>query len=273
MVDYHSRSPLPPAREPVLNLPSVVVWSGLLLVAIQAVRSLLSPEDDYGVMAALAFVPARLTLWLQPDRLEEVVANFAQSGTSLETADRFQLARLMLVGSGPRLWSLVTYGLLHGSWMHLVSNLVWYAAFGSPVARRLGAGRFLSLLGLSTIAGALLHWWSRELDVLPLVGASAAVSGATAAAIRFVFAPGLRFGELGDDAVVRAIPAEGLGQIWRNSRALIFIGIWFATNILFGAGLVPIFGEETSIAWEAHIGGFVAGLLLFPLFDRGATRR
>ena len=98
------------------------------------------------------------------------------------------------------------------------------------------------------------------------------MSGATAAAIRFVFAPGLRFGALGDDAVVRAIPAERFGQLWRNSRALLFIAIWFATNILFGAGLVPIFGEETSIAWEAHIGGFLVGLWLFPLLDRGAVR-
>jgi membrane associated rhomboid family serine protease len=54
---------------------------------------------------------------------------------------------------------------------------------------------------------------------------------------------------------------------------MLFIVIWFATNILFGAGLVPILGEETSIAWEAHIGGFLVGLLLFPLFDRDASRR
>ena len=177
------------------------------------------------------------------------------------------------ISRGVRLWTLLSYGLLHGSWLHLASNGLWLAAFGSPVARRLGPGRFLNLLALSTIGGALLHWWSRDLDVLPLVGASAGISGATAAAIRFVFAPGLRFGELGDDAVVKAIPAEPLGQLWRNSRALLFTGIWFATNILFGAGLVPIFGEETSIAWEAHIGGFVVGLLLFPLLDRGQQRR
>ena len=78
---------------------------------------------------------------------------------------------------------------------------------------------------------------------------------------------------LADDAVVRAIPAEPIGQLWQNSRAMLFILVWFATNILFGAGLVPILGEETSIAWEAHIGGFLAGLLLFPLFDRGVVRR
>jgi membrane associated rhomboid family serine protease len=261
-----------PGREPILNLPAPVVWLIAVLVLIHVVREFLSPYDDYVVVSWLAFIPARLTLWLAPDRLDEVIAGLGQSQLGQDLGDRIALARLMLADGGPRLWNLVTYGLLHGSWTHLISNLIWLAAFGSPVARRLGTARFLNLMGLATIGGALLHWWSRELDVLPLVGASAAIAGATAAAARFVFAPGLRFGALGDDAVVRAIPAESFVGIWRNSRALIFIAIWFATNILFGSGLVPIFGEETSIAWEAHIGGFVVGLLLFPLFDRGARR-
>jgi membrane associated rhomboid family serine protease len=272
MVHHLPRPPASPAREPVLNLPAVVVWSIALLALIQAARSLLSAYDDYVLMSWLAFVPARLSLWLSPERLNDVVSAIAETGSGQDVANRLQLVRLLLADGGPKLWTLLSYGLLHGSWMHLVSNVVWLAAFGSPVARRLGPARFLNLMALATIGGALLHWWSRELDVLPLVGASAAVSGATAAAIRFVFAPGLRFGALGDDAVVRAIPAERFGQLWRNSRALLFIAIWFATNILFGAGLVPIFGEETSIAWEAHIGGFLVGLWLFPLLDRGAVR-
>ncbi|KPF71722.1 hypothetical protein IP69_05785 [Bosea sp. AAP35] len=268
----HSHPAAPP-REPILNLPTVIVWLTVALAAIQGGRALLSAYDDYVLMSWFAFVPARLSLWLAPERLEEMVGALANSAAGQDLADRLQLVRILLADGGPRLWTLLTYGLLHGSWLHLVTNVVWLAAFGSPVARRLGPGRFLTLLGLSTIGGALLHWFSRELDVLPLVGASAAVSGATAAAIRFVFAPGLRFGSLADDAVVRAIPAEPMGQLWRNSRSLMFIGIWFATNIIFGAGLVPILGDETSIAWEAHIGGFMVGLLLFPLIDRGPVRR
>ncbi len=268
-----SHNPSPPGREPVFNLPSAVVWLLAVLVLIQAGRSLLSDYDDYVLMSWLAFVPARLTLWLSPGRIDDVVGAMAQVTAGQDVVERLQLVRLLLADGGVRLWTILTYGLLHGSWLHLVSNAVWLAAFGSPVARRLGPGRFLNLMGLATIGGALLHWWSRDLDVLPLVGASAGISGATAAAIRFVFAPGLRFGELGNDAVVQAIPAEPLGQLWRNSRALLFIAIWFVTNILFGAGLVPIFGEDTSIAWEAHIGGFVVGLLLFPLLDRGQQRR
>ncbi len=261
--------PRPPAREPALNLPSVVVWLLAALVLIHAGRGLLPDGYDDLVISWFAFVPARLTLWLEPGRLDEVIGALAQSAAGQDIADRLQLVRLLLADGGVRLWTVLTYGFLHGSWMHVVSNAVWLAAFGSPVARRLGPGRFVNLMALSTIAGALLHWWTRDLDIQPLVGASAGISGLTAAAIRFVFAPGLRFGALGDDAVVRSIPAEPLGRLWRNSRALLFVVFWFVTNILFGAGLVPIFGEGASIAWQAHIGGFLAGLLLFPLFDRG----
>jgi membrane associated rhomboid family serine protease len=264
-----SHDPRPPAREPALNLPSVIVWLLAVLTLIHAGRSLLSDYDEYLVMSWLAFVPARLTLWLAPERLDEVVNALAQSAAGQDIGDRLQLARLLLADGSVRLWTVLTYGFLHGSWMHLASNGLWLAAFGSPVARRLGTARFLNLLALATVGGALLHWWTRDLDVVPLVGASAGISGVTAAAIRFVFAPGLRFGALGSDAVVRAIPIEPLGQLWRNSRALLFTAIWFVTNILFGAGLVPIFGEDTSIAWQAHIGGFLVGLFLFPLFDRG----
>ena len=92
-------------------------------------------------------------------------------------------------------------------------------------------------------------------------------------AIPWRMTPTARAADRSPEAFVRAIPAEPMGQLWRNSRAMLFIGIWFATNILFGAGLVPILGEETSVAWEAHIGGFLVGLLLFPLFDRDAIRR
>lgn len=167
MSDSHPRDREPVGREPILNLPTVIVWSIGVLVLIEAGRSLLSLEDDYQLIAWLSFVPARLTLWLSPDRLDELLNALGQSGTAV--ADRVQLARMFLADGGPRLWTLVSYGLLHGSWVHLISNLIWLTAFGSPVARRLGPGRFLNLMGLCTIAGALAHWWSRELDVLPMI--------------------------------------------------------------------------------------------------------
>ncbi len=255
--------------EPLLNLPGVVAILIVGIVTLHAVREfVLSPQTDFWLLLQFAFVPARLSAWLDPAGGDSFF-NQLRSGLG---AGQAQMVRLLLAEGEPRLWTLLTYGLLHGSWVHLMSNMFWLAAFGSPVARRLGVSRFLVLMALATIAGALAHWLARGPDVLPLVGASAAISGTTAAAMRFVFSPGTPFGRMSDDAAIRAIPAEPFGQLWRNSRAMIFMLIWFVTNILFGSGIVPVLGEAASIAWEAHIGGFLVGLLLFPLLDRGRVR-
>ena len=262
-----------PAAEPLFNLPGVVLALSVVLALVHTVREFLPEQTDFQFVSALAFVPARFSLWLDPARLEEIVRGGLGTQSGLDAASRIQLVRLMLLDHDNALWSMLTYGLLHGSWVHLISNLLWLAAFGTPVARRLGPARFLVLMMLATIAGALAHWWAREFEVMPMVGASAAIAGAMAGAARFVFSPGFRFGGIGTDAEARTIPAEPLFGLWRNGRAMGFIAIWFVTNTLFGSGLIPIAGEEASIAWEAHVGGFLAGLLLFPLLDRGAVRQ
>jgi membrane associated rhomboid family serine protease len=269
-----SRAPQsgPRASEPMFNLPGVVLALCVVLALVHTVREFLPDATDTQLVSALAFVPARLSLWLDPSQLDDILRAGMGTQSGLNVASRVQMVRLMLLDHDNALWSMLTYGLLHGSWVHLVSNLLWLAAFGTPVARRLGPVRFLVLMMLATIAGALAHWWAREFEVFPMVGASAAIAGAMAGAARFVFSPGFRFGGIATDAEARAIPAEPLFGLWRNGRAMGFIVIWFVTNTLFGSGLIPIAGEEASIAWQAHVGGFLAGLLLFPLLDRGAVR-
>lgn len=271
--DSGARWPGPATREPLFNIPGVVLGICALLALVHTLREFLPPETDVQVVSVLAFVPARLSLWLDPSRLEELVRSGLGAQTGLEVASRVHLVRLMLLDHENALWSMLSYGLLHGSWLHLISNLLWLVAFGSPVARRLGAARFIVLMLAATVAGALAHWWTREFEVVPMVGASAAIAGAMAGAARFVFSPGFQMGGVGTDAEARAIPAEPLFGLWRNGRAMGFIVIWFVTNAIFGSGLVPLAGEEASIAWQAHVGGFLAGLLLFPLLDRGAVRQ
>lgn len=273
--DPDSRSPntRPSGAEPLFNLPGVVLALCIVLALIHTVRGFLPDDTDFQFVSALAFVPARFSLWLDPARLDEIVRESLGARAGLDVASRVQLMRLMLLDHSNALWSTVSYGFLHGSWLHLISNLLWLAAFGTPVARRLGPARFLLLMLVATIAGALAHWWTREFEVIPMVGASAAVAGAMAGAARFVFSPGFRFGGISTDNEARAIPAEPLFGLWKNGRAMGFIAIWFVTNALFGSGLIPIAGEEASIAWEAHVGGFLAGLLLFPLLDQGTVRR
>ena len=70
------------------------------------------------------------------------------------------------------------------------------------------------------------------------------------------------------------VPAAPLLVALRNPRVLTFVGVWFGLNLLFGLGSVSfLIGENQSVAWEAHVGGFLAGLLLFSLFDPVHRRR
>jgi membrane associated rhomboid family serine protease len=63
------------------------------------------------------------------------------------------------------------------------------------------------------------------------------------------------------------IPAAPLLVALRNPRVIAFVTVWFAINLIFGVGSLPIFGADQSVAWQAHVGGFLAGLLLFAAFD------
>ena len=101
-----------------------------------------------------------------------------------------------------------------------------------------------------------------------MIGASASVSGAMAAAIRFAFVRGgfLSF-RRGDADAAATVPAQPLLRALRDPRVLAFLAVWFGINIVFGVGSIGIGTEGVSVAWQAHIGGFFAGLLLFSLFD------
>jgi membrane associated rhomboid family serine protease len=101
-----------------------------------------------------------------------------------------------------------------------------------------------------------------------MIGASASVSGTMAAAIRFAFVKGsfLSFSR-GDAEAAAKVPALSLSRALRDGRVLAFLTIWFGVNLIFGIGSIAIGADGASVAWQAHIGGFVAGLVLFSLFD------
>ncbi|MBV8841129.1 MAG: rhomboid family intramembrane serine protease, partial [Alphaproteobacteria bacterium] len=152
-------------------------------------------------------------------------------------------------------------------WTHLGLNAVWLLAFGTPVARRFGATRFLAFFAVTAAAGALAHLVAYSGERVPMIGASASISGFMAAALRFAFQRGgpLRFGRDQDDAY--RVPALPLLAVLRDGRVVIFLAVWFGLNLLFGLGSIGLDGSDQPIAWQAHIGGFLAGLLAFPLFD------
>lgn len=229
-------------REPILNVPAVVLLLLTMLVAVHAVRALvLSEQADQLFVLTFAFIPARFD-----SVLDGVIPG----------------------GSGAEIWTFVTYALLHADLTHLGFNGVWLLAFGSPVARRFGVSRFLLFCVVTVAAGALAHLITHAGERNPMIGASAAISGMMGAATRFAFQRGgsLDFWRgLGGDP--ERIPAAPLLVALRNPRVVAFLVVWFGLNLFFGLGSISLTDAEQSIAWEAHVGGFLVGLLLFSAFD------
>src|SRR5688572_27561435 len=149
-------------RAPAFNLPPVIVWLTLAFLAVHLLRQVLSPYADEWVLLAFAFIPAR----------------YGPLGEGLPG------------GWAADLWTPITYAFLHADWLHLAVNAIWMASFGSALARRFGAVRFLVLCLVAAAAGAGLHYLVYAGDAALMIGASGAVSGMMAAAVRFAFAPG-----------------------------------------------------------------------------------
>ncbi len=148
---------------------------------------------------------------------------------------------------------LLGHAFLHADYKHLLLNTGLLLAFGSAVERRLGSAGFLFVFAVAAAAGALAELTADYSRPVFVIGASGAVYGMMAAAIPIMFRPGM--------------PA-GL------RRGLEFVAIIMGLNLIVaGFGLGDL-RAGTEIAWRAHIGGFVAGLLLgfaLPRMLRGKT--
>jgi len=253
----------PQRSEPILLAPAPLMALIALMLAVHAVRVFalgLFEADDVRLLDATAFVPARFALMTGLADLSAVQADLRVGDGSVQDL-RAALYQAFVASGRDAPWTLVTYAFLHGSWEHVVINCLWMLAFGSPVMIRFGAPRFLAFFAVTAAAAAAFHALFNLTDVSVLVGASGAVSGLTAASLRFAIGPGLFAGR----ADWRR-PAAPLTTALRDRQVLVFVGVWFAINLLTGLG-APFGGEGLRIAWEAHVGGFLAGLILFSAFD------
>jgi membrane associated rhomboid family serine protease len=241
---------VPQHREPIFNVPAPVVAIVVACVVVHLVRIyLLTEEQDFDFLVAFAFNPARYNDVL---------------------AARYHLSDWW----APDAWTFITYAFIHGDATHLIVNTVWLLPFGAAVARRFGTGRFLAFFAVTAAAGAVAHLVTHLDEPQWMIGASGSISGFMAAAARFAFQHGrpLSVFRVGEDETYR-VPAAPLLVALRDRRVVFFVGAWFVVNIVFGLGAVAVPGVEQAIAWQAHIGGFVAGLILFPLFDPIAPPR
>jgi membrane associated rhomboid family serine protease len=228
-------------REPLFMLPGALT-AYVVLLAVIHLRVLLPLNLENWTIDVFGFIPRRY--------------------------DSTLLAIDFPGGEGAKVWTFVTYSLLHANLSHIGFNVLWLLPFGSALARRFGAVRFFVFMAVTAAAGALAHLVTHEHAVAPMIGASASVSGTMAAAIRFAFVRGsfLSFSR-GDAEAAAKVPAQSLWRALRERRVVVFLAVWFGINIIFGVGSIAIGADGGSIAWQAHIGGFLAGLLLFSLFD------
>lgn len=230
-------------REPLFNVPPVILATLAVLALVHIVRMMvLTGPQDIEFLLTFAFIPSRY--------------------------DSSVLGDALPGGAGADAWTFVTYALIHGDWTHLGVNAIWLLPFGTAVARRFGAVRFIVFFAVTAAAGAAMHLLTHAGEPVPVIGASAAISGTMAAAMRFAFQHGGPLGMLREqDEAAYRVPAIPLRGVFSDARVLMFVAVWFGINILFGLGSVSIGGGEQSIAWQAHIGGFLAGLILFAWFD------
>lgn len=152
--------------------------------------------------------------------------------------------------------TIFTSMFLHGGWFHILSNMWILAIFGNNVEYRMGGGRYLIFYLLSGTAAALMQAWFSPASDMPMIGASGAIAGVLGAYL--ILFPQARIASL--------VPILFIFTIV-EIPAVIFLGFWFISQLF--SGWLALQGADTSgVAWWAHIGGFIFGMLAVGLFAR-----
>lgn len=225
-------------REPIFNVPSGVLAVLGVLIAVHVLLAMMPPEDFNWWVLALAFIPARYS-------------GFASQLPGGDTA---------------AVTSFVTHMAVHADVVHLGFNSVWLLAFGSVLCARIGSLRFIAFSLAGGIAGVLLFLLINPGLMAPVIGASGAVSAMMGAVMRFLFPAMDRHEGYLLRHNPRAIPSMTLAGALTDRRVVLFSIVFIAINLLAIIGFGK-FGVEGSIAWEAHVGGYIFGLCAFAAFD------
>jgi membrane associated rhomboid family serine protease len=217
-----------PTRQPFLRAPASVLSLIGVLVAAHLLRVLAPPAVAEQILNDYALDPVRY-------------AGHAVVGAGGVLAD---------------VLPLFTHMILHANATHLAVNSVWLLAFGPIVARRFGGSVFILFFVLCGLAGAAFFValnWGEDVGV---IGASGAISGLMGAAIRMMR---LRQPYLN----VATLP---LMPVW-SSQVLGFSAVWLAINLVTGLTGLGTGGQIEPVAWQDHMGGYLAGLLLAGPFE------
>jgi membrane associated rhomboid family serine protease len=158
-------------------------------------------------------------------------------------------------------WPFLTSTFLHGGWLHILGNMWTLWIFGDNVEDRMGGARFLVFYLLAGLAAGLTHWFTNPDSIVPAVGASGAIAGVL----------GAYFAMFPHSRVIVLFPVF-FWPFFFELPAVTYLLFWFLSQV-FGATLAGLSPEAVGgVAWSAHIGGFLAGLVLHRLFLVGSKR-
>jgi len=145
---------------------------------------------------------------------------------------------------------------LHGGWGHLIANMWFLFIFGDNVEDRMGKVRYFLFYILCGLIASLTHFILHRNSQVPAIGASGAISGVMAAYM--IMFP--------KSTIISFVPIIII-PLFLPIPAIIFIGIWFLGQLLSGTTSLMLSNGASGIAFWAHIGGFLGGLLLYRFFD------
>jgi membrane associated rhomboid family serine protease len=206
-------------------------------------------------LVTIAFIALNVVSWMllqgggNPDALEASVFNYGVVPCRITGA--------CPIDAGPGFTSVFTSMFMHGSWEHLLGNMVFLWVFGNNIEDSMGHVRFAAFYLICGVVAAAAHIFLSPTSSVPAVGASGAISGVMGGYI--LLYPNVR--------VRTWIPPF----FFVSLRAFVLLGYWFVIQLMMGMVTVgPEAGEQGGVAVWAHVGGFVAGLVLIKLFRKEA---
>jgi membrane associated rhomboid family serine protease len=156
----------------------------------------------------------------------------------------------------PVYFTLLTSMFMHGSWMHLIGNMLYLWIFGDNIENRLGRTRYIIFYLLTGIIASLSHVFSTVMStqssVVPSLGASGAISGVLGAYLMLFPKRKIKM------FIIRAVV---------DVPSWVALGAWIVLQVVMGLGLLGGDAGGGGVAYAAHIGGFLAGLILIKFFD------
>jgi membrane associated rhomboid family serine protease len=224
----------------------------------------MDPQRRAPVVTVLLIVINCLVFFYQVSLAPHAANNFVMEYGLVPAKISSALAGTYHGNLGDALFPLFSSMFLHGGWLHLIGNMWFLWIFGGRVEDRLGSLLYLIfyiVCGLGSGIAQLLFSWGSN---VPGIGASGAISGVLGAYI--VFFPYSR--------ILALVP---LFVVWFTARipAMVFIGLWFLLQFISGVGSLsdPRTAHMGGVAWWAHVGGFLLGVLLALVIGGASERR